>query len=91
MDSLAGHVFGEAALRLAGHRLVEGQVQEAEVRPLLSVLHQCGRLARTCGRRHVSFMLWCSELQSARPTHTALRKLVNDFQRLQFLKTEDLE
>lgn len=50
MDGLAGHIAGEAALRLTGHRLVEGHIQETEVRPLLGVLYQCGRFARACGR-----------------------------------------
>lgn len=49
MDGLADHVAGEAALRLVGHRLVEGHVQEAEVRPLLGILHQRGGFARACG------------------------------------------
>ena len=52
VDSLAGHVAGETTLRLSGHWLVEGHVEEAEVRPLLGVLHQRGGLPRTCGRRH---------------------------------------
>lgn len=51
VDGLAGHVGGEAALRLPGHRLVEGHVQEAEVRPLLGVLHQRGGFARACQKK----------------------------------------
>lgn len=48
MDGLAGHIAGEAALRLTGHRLVEGHIQETKVRPLLGVLYQRGRFARAC-------------------------------------------
>lgn len=48
MDGLAGHIAGEAALRLVGHRLVEGHVQEAQVRPLLGELDQRGGFARAC-------------------------------------------
>lgn len=48
VDGLAGHVAGEAALRLVGHRLVEGHVQEAQVRPLLCVLDQRGGFTRAC-------------------------------------------
>lgn len=48
MDSLAGHIAGEAALRLTGHWLVESHIQEMKVRPLLGVLYQRGRFARAC-------------------------------------------
>lgn len=48
MDGLAGHIAGEAALRLTGHRLVEGHIQETKLRPLLGVLYQRGRFARSC-------------------------------------------
>lgn len=48
MDGLAGHIAGEATLRLAGHRLVEGHIQETKVQPLLGVLYQCGCFARAC-------------------------------------------
>lgn len=54
VDSLASHVFGKATLRLTGHRLVEGHIEEAEVWPLLGIFHQRGRLPCTCGRQRAS-------------------------------------
>lgn len=46
VDGPARHVSGKAALGLLSHRLVEGHVQEAEIRPLLGVPYQRGGLSR---------------------------------------------
>ena len=71
MDSFAGHIAGEAALRLAGHRLVEGHIQEAEVWPLLGILHQRGGLSCTCITHHrlLSFDTMIPESYTHKPDH----------------------
>lgn len=45
---LAVHVGREAPSGLGGHRVVKRHVEEAEVRTLSGVSHQCGRLPRAC-------------------------------------------
>lgn len=56
VDGLAVHIAGEAAACLRSHRIVESHIKEAEVRPLLGVLHKCGSLPRTCVTQHWPLM-----------------------------------
>lgn len=50
VDRFAVNIIWEASHGLMGHGPVEGYIQEAEVRPLLSVLHQCSCLPCTCDK-----------------------------------------